>query len=1255
MTVESTAVIGRGPPPSLPIDAHRERIAALLRDHPVIVVCGETGSGKSTRLPRICLDAGRGRDGSIVMTQPRRLAARSIAARIAAETGTELGSLVGYEVRFDRRSAPSTRLRVVTDGVLLAELAADPHLRRHDTIIVDEAHERSINIDLLIGSLIRALQVRPELRVVITSATIDPEHFSRHFGGAPIVEVSGRGHPIEIEYRPSSSDGNEVDPASPQAVVPAVEECLARVPEGDVLVFLPGEREIDECAEALRGRSALRGVEVLPLMARLADSAQDRIYAPGRGRRVVLSTNIAETSLTVPRVRAVVDSGVARLRRYSGRSRVERLLVEPISQASAAQRAGRCGRVGPGLCLRLYAEADLLARPERTTPEILRSDLAGVVLRMKVLGLGEPASFPFLDPPAPRLWQDGLETLFELGALDRRGSLTTIGRRMALLPIDPRLARMIVGAGDDACRRQVLVIASALSVQEVADARGAEGLDGSPASSAVAGIGAAAAPADSDFLALVRLWDEINEAASTRGSSAMRRWCAERRLSHRRVREWIEVHAQLERLARRADSTGGRGPRRTAIHSNRSGTPTPEGAVHRAVLAGLVSRVGRRQDDGSYATPQGGTFSIHRSSALARRSPAWIMAAEIVDTGRRTGRLVARIQGDWIEQVAPHLVRRQHSEPHWLPESGHVAAWEKVMYGSLVLVPRRRVPYEPIDPEGARQIFIHAALVGEQLRTEGAFLEHNRRLRERLEAAESKRRERGLLVDIEARFAFYDARVPSFVVNAATFERWRREAEKRDPRILHMRESDLLARPADVEGFPDHAATGAGPLPLRYHHAPGADDDGVTMRVPLEALDALDAESAEWLVPGMLESKIEALLRSLPKRLRTRFVPAREFAQGAAEALSREPRRGSLRAALARYLNSLTSAAVDPSDFDPDQLPAEFRMRYEVLDDAGRVLESGRDLASLQRRWRDQAREQFRRRIERVASSIEAGGRTAWDFPALPERIDLGDGASAYPAIVDEGATVGVRLFASAAEAAQAMRLGLRRLALMELAGPIEHHLSFHPSWPAIESGWRGAGLAGEPLAALAGIAAEHACSLGDPPRTSEALDERIRCAATELHTRCATVARLGERLVAALASVRTALASRIPESWAEAVESIRAHAESLAAERLADRSFEDFELAVVSLEADHARLRGLERGGLHRDRAAMARLAPWVHRAAAAVGAHPSGSVRGALASALVRETERLRAALFHPGLETLPNVRSIEAALERIWSELA
>lgn len=1234
----------------LPIDAKREAIMSLLRDEPVVIVCGETGSGKTTQLPQMALAIGRGSAGAIAHTQPRRLAARAVAARLAVETGTELGSLIGYQIRFDARAGANTRVRVMTDGILLAELAGDPWLKRYDTVIIDEAHERNLNVDLLLGALKRILARRKDLRVIITSATIDTARFSEHFSGAPVVEVPGRLHPITMEYRAADGEGAD-DPASPEFVVPAVLECLERLPEGDVLVFLPGEREIAECADALGPHARRRGFDVRPLSARLSSEAQDRVLRPTGPRRVVLATNVAETSLTVPRVRAVVDTGVARLRRYSSRARVERLLVEPISQASAMQRAGRCGRIGPGLCMRLYSEASFAERPPQTTPEILRSNLAGVVLRMKASGLGDHTTFPFLEPPAARLWQDGVETLSELGAIDRRGSLTPIGRRMAMLPVDPRTARLLLAARELGCLHEILPIAAWLSAQD-------------PGTGAASGADAQKIPLaqrvrhpDSDFLSVLRLWNAVMESKRTLGSSAFQRWCREEGLAPRRVREWIDVHDQLVRLVaerwRRGDRSS-KSPKR-APHPAPGAVllPAQEAEIHRALLTGFVTQIGRRQDDGSYAGVQGAPFAIHRDSSLARRSATWIMAAEIVDTGRRAARTVARIQGDWVERVAPHLLRRQHSEPHYLSDSGHVAAWESVSFGALTLVPRRRVPYEPIDPEGARNVFIHAALVEEQLRGGAAFIEHNRQLREQLETAEHKRRERGLLVDIEARFAFYDARVPRSVVNGPSFESWRRRAEVRDPHMLFMRERDLLRAPVDVTAFPDEISLPIGAMPLVYDHAPGESRDGVTMRVPIATLAAVDSEAAEWLVPGMLLAKIEALIRSLPKRVRTRFAPAKEFAAGAAEHLDSGPRSGSLRRALAAYLTELAGAVIDPSDFDMSALAPELLMRFEVVDDDGTVLAEGRDLAQLQLQWSARAREHFRVKTSSVAGTVETRGHRSWDFPSLPERIELGsEGSTAYPALVDEGETVGVRLFPDQDRANAAMRLGLRRLALIELAAPIEHHLTYHPAWPEIDALWTSLRATGNAIDDIAGAVAEHAIVIDPIPRSAVDFETRQIDAATRLHESADRVVVVALRLLRARAALADAVSEPAPAAWQEALESIRAHVESIASPQPFEQSFQDLSLCVDSLEADLTRWRKLPRGGVERDRTATASLAPWAHRAAAASAAHPPGSPRHRAAEELRREVERFRIRLFTIGPE-IPG--AVEARLLSSWSDLA
>ena len=1230
-------------PPELPVSARREEIARAIVDHQVVIVCGETGSGKTTQLPKICLELGRGVDGQIGHTQPRRIAARSVATRIAEELGTAPGSVVGWQVRFDQQGGDRSLVKVMTDGILLAELARDPQLRRYDTIILDEAHERSLNIDLLLGCLKRILPARPDLRVIVTSATLEPRRFSAHFNGAPVIEVSGRTHPVEIRWRPPQAPPDGGEPALADAVVAAVEECLSEpgTPDGDLLVFLAGEREILECAEALRGAASTRGLELLPLFGRLGADEQDRVFTPGARRRAVLATNVAETSLTVPRIRFVVDGGTARMARYSGRSRVQRLLVEPISQASAAQRAGRCGRLGPGICIRLWDEASHAERPEFTAPEILRADLAGVALRMRAFGLGPPEDFPFLDHPSPRLWQDAHETLVEIGAVDRRGEITPLGRRMAELPVDPRAARMILASIDGRCLEEVLVIAAALSVQ---DPRERPSADASAADMAHAAF----RHPDSDFMGFLSLWRAWCDAQATMGSGALRRWCRERYLSRRRLREWSEIHAQLRRLVQ---ERAGRVEPRLADEPDAV-------AIHRALLAGLAAHVGRRDDDGLYRGPSGPPFGIHPSSTLARKQPTWIVAAEIVDTGRRLARTVARIQGDWLERVAPHLLQRTHSEPHWLVEAGQAAAWEKVMWGQLVIVPRRRVPYAPIDPAGARDLLIHAALVEEQLRGDPPFLAHNRALRERIEALERKRRRSGLLAGIESRYRFYDARIPPECVNVPSFERWRRAAEARDPRCLFMEERHLLAEGADPgqAELPNLLPTPAGDLSLGYHHEPGAERDGITTQVPLEALERLDAEPFEWLVPGLLAEKVEALLRTLPKRLRTRFFPLQEFALGAAETLAAErgagEAGGSLRGRLAVHLTRLAGAPVEPADFDESQVPEHLRMRFEVVDEEGRVLGAGRDLAELQRRFRAEAQRGFADAVRAAGAGLVREGLRSWEWGALPHQVDLGSRrAPAWLGVEDRGDAVATRLFPSAAAAAEATRLGLRRLVLLELGDAISHHVEYHPEFEALAAACAPASRA-EVLAGACGAAAEAACLQRVPPASAAEFDARLLAAAPALHAAVSHTLPLFRRVQSAWAEIERIVAGGTPSSWAEAVRAIREHAAGLAGASAWRQPFERWPLLAAALECDLERLRRLPRGGAARDAELSARVAPWVHRASAALAAHPPGAPREAEAVAFSWLVEAFRVECFSPGLARPPRVG--EAGLERAWRVL-
>ncbi len=1056
-------------PADLPVSAARDELAEAIRDHQVVVVCGATGSGKTTQLPKICLQLGRGIDGAIAHTQPRRVAARSVANRIAEEVGTDLGRGVGYAIRFTDRSSPGTRVRLMTDGILLAETARDPDLLAYDTIIIDEAHERSLNIDFLLGYLKRLLPRRPDLKVIVTSATIDPERFSEHFGHAPILTVEGRLHPVEIRYRPVGRDESEGEDESMLAgIVDAIREIdrgglSITEPSGlpDILVFLPGEREIRDAADAINA-AGFSNTEVLPLFARLSNEQQDRVFRPGSARRVVLATNVAETSLTVPRIRGVIDTGLARIARYSPRRRVQRLPIEAVARASAEQRAGRCGRIAPGICIRLCDEESFEKRPLFPEPEIQRSNLASVILRMAHLGLGDPERFPFVQSPSGRLVRDGYETLLELGAVDRRNELTSLGRELALLPVDPRLGRMILASIDEGCPAEVLVITAALTVPDPRE-RGGDGERGG--SLAHAGF----RDPESDFLSYLRVWRAWRDAANDKGTSALRTWCRRHDLSYVRMREWQDVHDQLADLFREilTARSGGRRGRRGTGDQGPGGRDVaripdvrrnpPAGAVHRAILSGLIANVGRRTEEGDYRGLRGGSFQIFPGSVLRRQEPPWIMAAEIVETSRRWARTCAKIRGDWIERVAPHLVRRSHFEPHFVPETGFVSAWERVSCGELDTTERRRVPFAPIDAAAARDVFIQQALVAERLPIETSFVTENRALRARLETLSDRGREVGLVADDSRMFAFYDARLPADVHNVTAFEAWRKQAERRDPRVLRMRERDL--RPdeegrLDASAYPDRIPVGGVEISLRYRHEPGHEADGVTATIPLDLLGRLDPSRFEWLVPGLLLDKIDALVRSLPKRTRTRFMPIRDTATGASDHLRFG--EGPLLATLAGYLSAVGGIEIASGDFRLDMLEPHHWMRFELMDADGRVLETTRRYADLLASHRDLAREAFE---ASVSISSEGGrdeasrlasirDRTDWDFGEVPVQVRVrrgGDRIPGHPAVADEGHSVRIRVTDDATTATLIHRRGVRRLLALQVSDALRHHLDHLP------------------------------------------------------------------------------------------------------------------------------------------------------------------------------------------------------------------
>lgn len=1015
--------------PDLPVSARRDDIAAAIRDHQVVVVAGETGSGKTTQIPKILLELGRGVVGQIGHTQPRRIAARAVADRVAEELGVELGDAIGYQVRFTDHSSERTLVKVMTDGVLLAEIQNDRLLERYDTIVIDEAHERSLTIDFLLGYLKEILPRRPDLKVVVTSATIDTARFSAHFGDAPVVEVSGRTYPVEVRYEPYGvDDGDDRDQV--QAICDAVVSLQHGGP-GDVLVFLSGEREIRDTSDALTGLR-LRDTEIVPLYARLSAAEQHRVFEPHQGRRVVLATNVAETSLTVPGIRYVVDPGTARISRYSSRLKVQRLPIEAISQASANQRSGRCGRVADGIAIRLYSEEQFLARPEFTEPEILRTNLASVILQMAALGLGEIEDFPFVEPPDARHIKDGIELLRELGALrpGREVALTEVGRRLARLPLDPRLGRMVLEAERQGVVDEVLVIAAALSIQDPRERPADKQAQADQ-------LHARFRDPSSDFLAYLGLWTYLREQQRERSGNAFRRMCRDEFLHYLRVREWQDVHAQLRQACkdlgiavapgRSSDATGG-------------STADPA-AVHRALLAGLLSHVGSydtaRRD---YLGARGARWAIHPGSALARRPPAFAMAAELVETARLFGRVVARIDPEWAEQVAGDLVQRSYSEPRWSKRRGAVVADERVTLYGVPLVVGRRVQYSRIDPVASRDLFVRHALVGGEWDSHHRFVRDNARLVEEVAELEDRVRRRGIVVDDEVLVDFFDQRIPGDVSDTRSFDRWWKAARRTAPDLLTY-PRDLLVRDAgeDVDGeFPRRWTFGSFDveLPLSYAFEPGAAYDGVTVDLPVALLPQAHAEDFLWQVPGRREEVVTALIRGLPKALRTAFVPVPDTARAVLPLL--EPGERGLLDALGHALTRLTGVVVPYDAWAPDALPEHLRVTVRVVDDSGAVLANGKDVEALQR---DLAPE-VQRTISHASRSVERQGLT--DFPAdgVPRVVEETHGdhvVRGWPSLVDTGTSVDLRVLVTRAEQAVAMRDGVRRLLRLAVAPPVRY------------------------------------------------------------------------------------------------------------------------------------------------------------------------------------------------------------------------
>ncbi|MDO9468655.1 MAG: ATP-dependent RNA helicase HrpA [Thiobacillus sp.] len=1169
--------------PDLPVAARRDDILAALQKHRVLILCGETGSGKTTQIPKMCLEAqsasGTAKPGKLIgCTQPRRIAARSVAARIAQELGGELGGRVGYKVRFTDTVRHDTAIKVMTDGILLAESQGDPLLSRYDTIIIDEAHERSLNIDFLLGYLKTLVETRADLRVVITSATIDAERFSKHFNDAPVIEVSGRTYPVEIRWRPIEREdeaearkpsdrttSHSTKPASGQvagypqpsprgggskrdaqsditAILDATDE-LARLGPGDILVFLPGEREIRDTAEALRKHHP-PGTEILPLFSRLSVAEQDAIFRPTNAlRRIVLATNVAETSLTVPGIRYVIDPGTARVKRYSARNKVEQLLIEKVSQASANQRAGRCGRVADGVCIRLYDEVDFGNRPRFTDPELLRSSLAGVILRMKSLGLGDVVGFPFIDPPSNRLVTDGYQLLAELHALDEQGQLTKIGVKLAKLPLDPRIARMLLAAEQQRCVREVLVIASVLSVQDPRDR---------PMERAQAADEKHKLFADerSDFMGWLKLWRWYEEQVQHKKTNRqLQTLLQDHFLSPRRMREWRDIHGQLH-------------AQMSELGLKENEKDAGYDAIHQALLTGLLGNIGFKSDDakarakpgeGNYQGARGIKLSIHPGSALAKKAPKWIMAAELTDTGRLLARTVAEVRPEWIEAAGRHLLTRMFIEPHWEQDGARVVAFERVSLYGITLVPRRKIHYGPIDPVLSRELFIRGALVAGEYDTRAPWFAHNRALIKEIEDLEHKARKSGVWLDEERIFRVFDARIPADLHNGAAFETWRAEAEAANPNILFLQREDILgeALGADQALFPETLQVDGVACTLKYRFEPGHVLDGVTLHLPLYLLNRIEPAQVDWLVPGLIREKLTLLLKSLPKDKRRPLIPLPDTVTAFLSVA--KPGEQMLTAALAAYHRQKTGTDIHPDEWK-GELPTHLQMNMSVIDDSGQELASGRDLIALRAQLGGAARITYGGGAE--DSEFERTGLVEWSFGDLPEQVKFKRGGReliGYPALVDNGESVDLRLLDAVDVADLETRRGVVRLLRIALAAQFKQLDKDLSRETALALKYRGFGSAEQLRAALIDAIATRAL-LGDDdtprdaktfgkqkerakPRITVVKQALLRDAAEILDLHAQVAARLAAKpqFTAAMRDEITHLAALVPANFVTA------------------------------------------------------------------------------------------------------------------------
>ena len=1305
--------------PDLPVVAVRAAIGDAIRDHQVIVVCGETGSGKTTQLPKIALSVGRGTRGQIGHTQPRRLAARTVAQRIADELKTPLGEVVGYKIRFtDVTRRDTTRVKLMTDGVLLAETRTDRDLRAYDTLIIDEAHERSLNIDFLLGYLKRLLPRRPDLKMILTSATIDPERFSRHFGNAPILNVEGRTYPVETRYFPLLVDERETDEPVDEEVEQLTEELSRRVStgprragpaasrqnqdadltehegivaaargliaegRGDILAFLPTERDIRETAEALA--AADLNADVLPLFGRLGSGDQLKVFHPdGKRRRIVLATNVAETSVTVPGIHCVIDTGLARISRYSPRTKVQRLPIEPVSRASADQRKGRCGRVAPGVCVRLYSEKDYSERPQYTEPEILRTNLASVILQMMWLRLGRIEDFPFIDPPDGRQVRDGLATLHEIGAIDDREHLTDTGKRLARLPVDPRVGRMIVGGQDEDCLDDVLVIAAGLSTQDVRER---------PADQKDAAEQAHAKFRDdqSDFVTTLKLWRALRQKQAEVGTSQFRKFCRANFVSYLRFREWSDVHAQLRELSgeagaggRRARS-GDRAGQGRRLHGDLSQAIRPTAvvaadefsaqrrdAIHRALLGGLLGNVAMKAEPAGFTGARGTKLGIWPGSTLFKSRPVWIMSAELVETTRLYARTVAPVRPEWVERAARHLVKRQYTEPHYVRQTAHVHAFERVTLYGLVLVPRRSVHLGPIDPVQSRQLFIQHALVLGEFNTDHPSLIANKLRVQEVERWQEKLRRRDLLSDQATRFAFFDAVIPPHVFSGPTFDRWAKrgqgsgshELDYPDAVLLRagvltdMAATDVAVLRARMDAdFPDTLATAGAVLPIEYRFDPGDERDGLTVSVPLTLLPQVREERAEWLVPGVLREKVDALVRSLPKKLRTLFVPVNETVTAVLTKFGPFG-SGSLLDAVAGTLWKLRGEPVTRNDFQADHLPPHLRLNWRVLDAGGAVLATGRDVAELRARLGQKVADTF---TSLADPRFTKSDLQRWDFGDLPAQVEVeqhGIKLYGYPTLIEQADRVNLRLLESKPTADRLMPAGLRRLFMNEIARELKTSLRDLPGLEQLRLNYRPFGTGDELVEDLTLLTADRAFFANTPGpfgiKTQKAFADYAAHAWGRLYETGRQFGRLLTDILDRYRTLTTLLHRNFPPLLVDSAEDTRKQLSRLLPKRfLRDVPGDKLEQLPRYLRGIDVRLTKLQNAGLNRDLTGLSAVRAYQENYDAAERAHARRGVVDPALGEFRWLLEEYRISLFAQEIKTLTPVSA--KRMDEAWKQV-